>query len=45
MANEYFNCEINAFMDKFFDGPEEEELDTPPKPSRPVDVKPYLIIV
>ena len=32
-------------MDKFFDGPEEEELDTPPKPSRPVDVKPYLFIV
>jgi hypothetical protein len=25
VANEYFNCEVNSFLDKFFDAPEEEE--------------------
>jgi hypothetical protein len=25
VANEYFNCEVNGFLDKFFDGPELDE--------------------
>ena len=45
VANEYFNCEVNAFMDKFFDEPVvEDEFETPPKAAKAEDVQFLLLI-